>query len=253
MIFAKALGLETARLIALCGSGGKTSLMFRLAAEFRKAGERVLVTTTTKLALSELTGDWTSFKAPDAATILSQASRLDGMLVAYRAIDEASDKAIGFPLDDIDLLARSKVFGRILVEADGSAKRPLKAPAAHEPVFLDTTSAVVMVAGLSGLGRPLSEDFVFRLERWCALTGQKPGDIVTPEALARVILHPDGLARGAPALAQRILFLNQADTSERVELARQVCVHLNQDANNKPGCVVMGRLKPDAAIHEQCA
>ena len=44
-----ALELVSARLISLVGAGGKTNLMFGLAREFAAAGERVLVTTTTKI------------------------------------------------------------------------------------------------------------------------------------------------------------------------------------------------------------
>ena len=54
-------------------------------------------------------------------------------------------------------------FARVGAEAEGSAQRPVKAPAAHEPVFPASADAVVMVAGASGLGRPLDDDVVFRL------------------------------------------------------------------------------------------
>ena len=44
-----ALMLGEGGVISLVGAGGKTSLMFRLAHELEKAGERVLTTTTTKI------------------------------------------------------------------------------------------------------------------------------------------------------------------------------------------------------------
>ena len=53
-----ALGLERARLVSLCGAGGKTTLMFALAREWVGAGERVLITTTTKIARDEAAGPW---------------------------------------------------------------------------------------------------------------------------------------------------------------------------------------------------
>jgi probable selenium-dependent hydroxylase accessory protein YqeC len=250
-----ALGLEGARVISLCGSGGKTTLMFGLAREFIAAGERVLITTTTKMAREEAQG-WHSVVATTAAQVLEQARSLlpetgpgrAGALIAYSRLGREGHRIAGFTPDVVDDLARAAAFDRILVEADGSARKPLKAPAAHEPVIPSTTEAVVIVAGLNGLGLPLASENLFRPEIWSRLSGLPAGALVTAESLARCVAHPDGLARGSPESARRILFLNQADTPERRIGAMQVADSLV----SMPGCrlerIVIGWLLPEPAV-----
>ena len=201
MILVPALGLERTKLVAICGGGGKTSLMFALAAEWVAAGERVLVTTTTHIAAAQAEGH-ASVMAADAAGVLDQARRLGARLVvATSGPGRDPRKLAGLAPAEMDRLAADCWFDRVVVEADGSKHLPLKAPAAHEPVFPATTQVVVMVAGLTGLGRPLDQDNVFRPEIWSRLTGLAAGAPVTARSLAQVVLHDQGLAKGAPAAA----------------------------------------------------
>lgn len=189
------LGLEHTRLIALCGAGGKTTLMLALAREWAARGERVLVTTTTKLAAEEVDGPWPS-----------------GVSISHRG--RSGRKLLGHPPEAIDAIKETGQFGRLLVEADGSRRRPLKAPAAHEPVIPSTSDAVIVVAGMSGLGLPLLEETVFRADVWAALSGAALGSPIDAESFARVALHPAGLAKGCPEHSQTTLFLNQVHSPE---------------------------------------
>ncbi len=91
----------------------------------------------------------------------------------------------------------------VLVEADGSRGRPLKAPAEHEPVIPASTDVVVAVVGLSVIGQALSEEFVHRPARVAALTGCRLGDTVIPAMVATVLRHPEGSTRGAPPAPKR--------------------------------------------------
>lgn len=232
MTLEEALGLAGARLIAFSGGGGKTGLMFALARAFAAAGNRVLVTTTTKIAAAEARCGWPLALDPFAPPP-------GNPVIAVSGFDEAAGKAPGFPPEVLDRL-KSR-FDRVLVEADGSARRPLKAPAAHEPVFPASTDAVVMVAGLSGVGAPLGPVTVFRPELWAERTGLAPGQPVTPESVARMAGHPEGFARGAPAAARRVLFLNQADSPERLDWARVIMAAVAVRA-------VAGRLLPQPEI-----
>ena len=45
----------------------------------------------------------------------------------------------------------------ILIEADGSAHMPVKAPAEHEPVLFPYMDEVVIVMGTHAIGKPLRE------------------------------------------------------------------------------------------------
>jgi probable selenium-dependent hydroxylase accessory protein YqeC len=253
----RALGLEQARLISLCGAGGKTTLMFSLAREFVAAGERVLVTTTTKIARDEAVG-WLSFAATSTEQVLKNARRLlpesgwerAGAVIAYSEVGEDGYRLIGFAPEFVDRLAQAGRFDRILVEADGSARKPLKAPAAHEPVIPSATQALLIVAGLSGLRLPLSEDNLFRADIWSRLSGLALGAPVSAESLARSVIHPDGLTRGCPANARTILFLNQADTPARRSEAKRVARFLATAPTNTVERVVIGCLLPQPDIAE---
>jgi probable selenium-dependent hydroxylase accessory protein YqeC len=194
-VLIETLGLESARLIAICGAGGKTSLMSALAREMAARGERVLVTTTTKIAAEEGEGLWP-----------------EGISISHRG--RSGGKLIGHPPEEVDAFKASGRFDRILVEADGSRRRPLKAPAAHEPVIPSTADAVVVVAGMSGLGVPLSEETVFRAEIWAALSGTALDAPLDAESFARVALHELGLAKGCRGCPRTTLFLNQVDSPE---------------------------------------
>jgi probable selenium-dependent hydroxylase accessory protein YqeC len=251
----EALGLQHSHLISLCGAGGKTTLMFCLAREFVAAGERVLVTTTTKIARDEVDG-WTSFAATTPEQVVENARRLlpeagrAGAVISYSRVGGDGYRLVGFAPEAVDALARSTEIDRILVEADGSARKSLKAPAAHEPVIPAATGALIIVAGVNGLGLPLNEDNLFRAEIWSRLSGVAMDAPITAESLARCVAHPDGLARGCPAHARKTLFLNQADTPARRIQAKRVAECLAASPGNTVETVVIGCLLPRPEIAE---
>ncbi|NJN45038.1 MAG: putative selenium-dependent hydroxylase accessory protein YqeC, partial [Anaerolineae bacterium] len=100
----------------------------------------------------------------------------------------------------------------VLIEADGSRQRPLKAPADHEPVIPGFVDTVVVMAGLAGLGMPLDAEWVHRPERFSELSGLGLGIPVSGSALGEVLTHPAGGLKGIPNNARRVVMLNQADS-----------------------------------------
>jgi molybdenum cofactor cytidylyltransferase len=102
----------------------------------------------------------------------------------------------------------------LLIEADGSRQKPLKAPAIHEPPIPEFTNTVVVVAGLSALGKPLTDEHVHRTELFSKLSGLQPNQFITADAVTSVIAHPQGGLKNIPSHACRIALLNQADTLE---------------------------------------
>ncbi|MCL4746804.1 MAG: putative selenium-dependent hydroxylase accessory protein YqeC [Burkholderiaceae bacterium] len=251
MTLIDSLGLATARVICLCGAGGKTTLMFALADEFVAAGERVLMTTTTKMAAQQMSGRWPGRQAENAQAISAIARPGAGAFIAYRELDKARAKVIGYAPEVVDQLAGSGLFTRIIVEADGSAHRPLKAPASYEPVFPASADAVLIVLGASGFGRPLGDETVFRFAIWSELTRLAPGEPVSAESVAAMVAHPQGLARTAPPGAARALFINQADDTTRLEIARRTLECLATASGNRPARAAIGRLLPSVQVlHE---
>ncbi|HSF83984.1 MAG TPA: selenium cofactor biosynthesis protein YqeC, partial [Anaerolineales bacterium] len=111
----------------------------------------------------------------------------------------------------------------LLIEADGSRQLPLKAPGEHEPAlpFLGSYQAtgpaldlVIVVAGLSALGQPLDASRVHRPERFAELAGLSMGAAISPQAVRRLLLHPQGGLKNIPLGVKRAVLLNQADTPE---------------------------------------
>ena len=135
-----------------------------------------------------------------------------------------------------------------MVEAEGGAGRALKARAGHGPVVPGTADAVIMVAGLAGLGRPLGEDTVFRSAVWAELTGTSPGETISPRSLAAVLAHERGLGKGTPPGARRIAFLNGVGTASDHAVAGRVAAALESSPGILPDRVAVGRLLPDPTV-----
>ncbi len=228
----RALLLEQGGVIALVGAGGKTSLMFRLARELASSGDTVLTTTTTKISELET--------APDSAPVMSGAvreilGRAKNLLPVHMHVTAARDnyngKLVGYGAGDIDLLWQSGLFRWIIVEADGAARLPLKVPDAHEPVIPGCSHCVIGIAGLTAFEKPLSDQWVFRMALFKKITGLRSGDRITAAAIAASLDQPGGIFKGSPQAARRVVFLNQADTPERLEAGRQVLASLSKQTS----------------------
>lgn len=254
-MLAEALGIGDSRVVSVCGAGGKTSLIFTLARGFADAGEKVLVTTTTKLARKEAEGPLPWCHAADAREVLAWASarfaeagEVPPPLLAVSGPDVSGEKCVGFAPEVIDEIAGSGLFTRVLVEADGSRKCPLKTSAPHEPVIASSTEATVFVAGLSGIGEALDEATVFRPALWSERTGQAVGDPVTAQAVAAILAREMALIHGRAKAGKTAVFLNQAEDAPREDAARRIAEELNRKGPADLDRIVAGSLRPAPRI-----
>lgn len=211
MNLSQALRLSRAPRLALVGAGGKTTALFQIA---RQLPPPALVSVTTHLALDQLARADSHHEVAhpqDFARI--EAAPLSGVvLVTGPALGEGRVAGLKAPeMAALLALAEARRLP-LLIEADGSRQRPLKAPAEHEPAIPDFADTAVVVAGLSGLGKPLTPEWVHRPERFAALAGLEAGQAISGEALARALLHPQGGLKNIPPGARRVALLNQADT-----------------------------------------
>lgn len=238
--------------VSIVGAGGKTSLMFHLARLLSEAGQKVLTTTTTKIYVPTPDQSTTVWVADDPQAILSQATAGPGQpshLTAAAARIDAEGKLKGFAPDAIDLFAASGLFDWILVEADGAARRPLKAPGDHEPVIPAGSTVVIAVVGLDALDSPLSEAGVFRADLAAARMGLQLGADITPGALCRLINHPLGLFKDTPNAALRVLFLNKTDTPARRAVAAAITTELANQLLPAADILVAGQALESLLIH----
>jgi probable selenium-dependent hydroxylase accessory protein YqeC len=207
------LGLGSGDVVAVAGAGGKTSLLRALAAEARAARLRVLLTGTTHtgpesvgpLVLEDEVGDL-------AAAVSDALAREGAVTVLGRRVRE--DKVQGLASEQVAALRA--LADLVLVESDGARRRLLKAPAPHEPAVPACATALVVVASLEALGRPLDATSVHRLERVLEATGRPEGSVVDALVIARALAsgYPASRPRGGRLLA----FLNAAE-SERARAA----------------------------------
>ncbi|MEW5828901.1 MAG: selenium cofactor biosynthesis protein YqeC [Chloroflexota bacterium] len=216
---AQALRLSGTETVAFVGAGGKTTAMFQLARELLPP---VVVTTTTHL------GAW-QVELADRHFIVTTDEDLNAIEDNRRGVmlvtgPQDGDRFGGPGAGSTDWLHAMCGYHSLplLVEADGARQKPLKAPAEHEPAVPEFADTVVVVAGLSGLGKPLSDEWVHRAERFGRVSGSKSQRVnesanqqsVTAERLAKALAHPESGLKGIPAGARRVALLNQADTPE---------------------------------------
>jgi probable selenium-dependent hydroxylase accessory protein YqeC len=241
----EALALCPREHLALVGAGGKTGIMFSLAGELRRAGKRVVTSTTTKVWHHQ------AMKAPCVVYTadprpwknrMKEGLAERGHVFVGRCVLE-SGKIDGISTQTSDTLFRDLEVDYLLVEADGAAGLPAKAPASHEPSVPASATLVVALLGLEAVNRPLSSDLVFRLDEVKRITGLAMSMPLTAAALSRLFLHPRGLFKGAPGSARRIPFLNKLDLLKTDSDALELAGLIIEEAKPEIDRVVIGSVK----------
>ena len=223
-----ALGLGPKEHLAVVGGGGKSTLCLALAEALKLAGAKVISSTTTKVWREEAQAFPRVVLCPPGGPgpdVVKKSLRESGSVFVGREFLE-NGKVDGIPWAMADALFRAPWVEYVILEADGAAGRPLKAPAAHEPVIPPSVTGVIAVMGLKALGKPLGPDIVFRTALFKKLTGLEEGDILNPERLARAFDEQAGLFKNAPVSARRVVFLNQLDLLPDDRAARDLARHL---------------------------
>ncbi len=171
------LGITPPAVVALVGGGGKTTLMRALHAEGVRRGWAVVAGTTTKVAVE-------------------QAADLPGFLHSGAVEDKLTGAA-----DDV-VRAAATMHDLVVVEADGSRSKVVKAPARHEPVVPTCATQVIAVIGADALDRVI-EDVAHRPMLVGAVCGCSPYGRLTVERAERLLTDPErGGAKGVPAGAR---------------------------------------------------
>ena len=117
---------------------------------------------------------------------------------------------------EVSMKQLTEWFEYVLVEADGSAQRPFKAHAPHEPVIPKEANQTICVVGASGFGRPIRET-VHRYELYVNLSGATEDQAVTPETEAAV-LNKENL--------HNKIYVNQVESKETMIHAKRLAALL---------------------------
>lgn len=186
--------------ICLVGGGGKTTVMYELAAMWAACGCRVLVLTSTHI-LHPADGSFTA----DAAAVHSlwQQERY-----AVIGTPELATGKLTAPPQFLyeELKPQADV---ILCEADGSKHHPCKAPAAHEPVLLPESDIVLAVAGTDALGNSLQQ-VCQRSQLAAELLNCSLDSVIDEQMLAALLLSEQG-ARKNVGKRTFYIVLNKCD------------------------------------------
>src|SRR5215210_4618213 len=189
-----ALGVSSGDVAAFVGAGGKSGAILAVSDGLTQEGMKVLVAPTTKMLSSEADGLGPLVTSEDPADLRAKAEK---------ALSDAPAVVVGS-----GMLSKNRVGGVdpawvgdlagladvVLVEADGSRRRPIKGTADHEPAIPDAATLAVAVGNVHALGTPVDEEHVHRPTIFSTLTGIGQGQSITHRALA-IDLSRGSLAR----------------------------------------------------------
>jgi len=224
--------VTSAIVITVIGSGGKTSLIWHLAAAFSTQQDRkILVTPTTKMYVpcgpekthnhyydhcQDHYHDGTGGDFPVPAPGITLAGNFNGESGKLESLSPA------------DLSKVTTGYDIVLIEGDGARGLPLKAWDTHEPVIPEFTDMTIGILPLWPLGMPASEKIIHRLPRFLSLTGAVPGENIRTEHIQKLITGREtDSGEPAPGLfararGKKILFFNQTEDDASLAEAREI-------------------------------
>jgi len=249
----QALRVEFSSRIAFVGAGGKTTALFQLARALikQKTITTVIVTATSHLGAWQIPLADVHIVAESITSLEENKHRLQGVVLVTGEFDRDRTKPLNNqPLNWIQQYCDEYSIP-MLMEADGSRQKPLKAWSAHEPPIPSFVDQVVQVVGLTGIGKLLNADYIHRPEIFSTLSGLNIGERVTMDALIHILKHAEGGSKNIPVHARRTLLLNQADTPELQAVAHGLVQPLISTFHS----VIISSLKQETvfAVHEPVA
>lgn len=205
------IDLSKNEIISFVGAGGKTTTIEKLSKELSSLNKKVLVTTSTAMFNPNMDiyenifiGSFPEDYVPKDSSITFYADATIGKKV--KCLD----------LNNIEKIIKKDLFDYILIEADGSREKPIKAPNETEPVITNYTTKTVGVIGLDSLGKPIKE-ICHRPEIFCKLTNRVLDDYIDINSIINLIKNPLGLFKNA--VGDKILYLNKIiEISDAIEI-----------------------------------
>ena len=204
------LDLQKNDVIAIVGSGGKTSLLQRLAMENHH--QKTLISTTTKMHL------------PDYDNHIGENENLQiGRNLFY---EKYKDDKISVQ-DIAKLKALCQQADLSLLECDGARMLPLKGWNHNEPQVPDFTTLTIGVLPLWVLGAPVSDRYIHRLTHFCAITDATLNKPISLSHFHALITHPAGLF--GKSIGRKILFFNWKNEQSLTVITDDFLAQLPQD------------------------
>lgn len=227
------LNLQNTRVLSLVGAGGKTSLLYYLANSEGSKGLNVVALTSTQMYKPD------ECFAPEDGFYGDERVEVDPMeLENFVNMTQMLKTAAGWNYyitgkvnnDTGKLHSPSQELYNILlthndlliIEADGSKRKPLKTPRDNEPVIYDETDTILVIMGLSGLGLSI-KDSCARADLVCEMLHKSMDDIITEKDIANII-HNGYLIplRNKYPNVKILTIINQIDDSNMVPSVKKI-------------------------------
>ena len=254
----EAFDIKEKELIAVVGGGGKSSLMFALG---EAIPGRVVLTTTTRIFAAQMklataVSEYNAQAKQDwDAWLTDLEAKLDEHGSCLVVGEVQGEKAFGVPAELPAKLLANPLVDAVVVEADGSRMRPIKAPADHEPVIPNGTTLLIPVAGIDALDGPIDE-VAHRPELVKRLLGKVEVGDLRPEVarleigdFARLLIDKQGGAKNLPANARLIPLINKVETDQQLRSARQIANDAVRTTHHASR-IAIGAIKSEQPIRE---
>jgi probable selenium-dependent hydroxylase accessory protein YqeC len=185
----EALGISSGDVVAFVGAGGKSGAILTVCEGLLQAGMKVLVAPTTKMLLGEADKIGPLVTSEDADGLLEKAENALSEAPAVVASSGMISKNRVGGVEPAWIGGLAGLADVVLIEADGSRRRPIKGTADHEPAIPTAATLVVAIANVRALGMPVDDEHVHRPEVFSELTGIGQGQSITPGAFATALAH----------------------------------------------------------------
>ena len=176
---------------AYVGAGGKTGSIRKRTEEFVTQEKKELILTTTKMMIPKKKEVFASWKDTETEFFDCVEKILSEYFYCIAGVPLPGTEKFGMLPEKI-MERLLYMADEILIEADGSAHFPVKAPAEREPVLYPFMDEVVIVMGAHAIGHPLQE-VCHRLEYAKGILHCEADKIVTETDLE--ILMEEGYAK----------------------------------------------------------
>ncbi|MCX7919091.1 MAG: selenium cofactor biosynthesis protein YqeC [bacterium] len=261
------LGLTKPAVVSIIGTGGKTTLMYRLAKELVTRKHTVITTTTTKIYPPE----------PEQSPCLIEVSKItadkirfiNGLINKERHITltagrNQEDKLVGFKPSVIDKLVNQLQPDYLLIEADGARGKSLKAYRLEnpqsviqnskpksailnlkshiEPVIPRSTTLCILVIGWDVLGKPLNERYVHRAKLLANLIHAQLNSNISIAHIIDALCLPGGYISRVPTKCTLTVFINKVEVERNSKNLVDFCAELNNQSPRRINQIVIGSL-----------
>lgn len=201
------IDLKNGDIVSVVGSGGKTTFMYKLSKEL--SNKKVIITTSTKMFIPKEDEKFNIIFLNESKNINLEKG------INFLIGEIVSENKFHTNVELID----ENVYGfdYLLIESDGSKRKPLKGWNETEPVISKRTNKTVGIIPIDIIGKIAKEDIIHRIEKFSKISLISEGEEITPEAIANVISSKNGLFKNS--VGEKILFLNKIENKKQYKMA----------------------------------